>query len=204
MTSSGNIDCAEKLLQPARMVLKAGMHIGLEYPYERRVALWNEIRTNQDRFLREECGMFLEEVDLHMRSQFDASLIALVSVFLENNEDFPQIARFSTKEIGIWEKIERYNVMDIRSQDDILNMIIRRDTNLLELFRDYYLYMPQEVEDTLKDPEIRLTLRYYLKRRWNAYRGKMDTALADAVMKFDWFRELIKEWDRDREDARSD
>lgn len=199
MTHSGNIDCAETLLQPARMVLKAGRHIGLEYPYERRVALWNEIRTHQDRFLREECGTFLEEVDLHMRSQFDAALIALVSVFVEKKEDFPQVARFSTKEIGIWEKIERYNVMDIWSHDDILSMILRRDTDLLDLFRDYYLAMPQEVEDMLKDPDIRLTLRYYLKRRWNAYQGKMDTAVSDAVIKFDWFRELLKVWDKDQD-----
>lgn len=198
MTYTGDITCAEKLLQPARIVLKSGTHIRKD-PYERRVALWNEVRTNQDRFLREECGTFLEEVDLHMRSQFDAALVALAAAFDANREDFSHVSRFSSGEIRTWQQVERYNLMEILSPDDMRNRLMKKDAGLLALFQEYYRDMDRYVETTLDDPEIRLTLRYYLKHRWNGYRGKMDAAIADAVTRFDWMQELVMAWEKEKD-----
>jgi hypothetical protein len=197
MTLTGDVTCAEKLLQPAKMVLKTGRHIRLD-PFERRISLWNEIRTNYDRYMRDECGTFLEEVDLHMRSLFDAALVALASASIENNEDFSPVSRYSADEIEIWQKVERYNIMDIVSQDELRNRIMKRDADLLKLLEDYYLIMNRYVADTLDNPDIRITLRYYLKRRWNGYRGKMDAALSDAVTKYEWMENLVAEWEKDR------
>lgn len=194
MTQSGDMDCLEKLLHPARIVLKTGRpirHESIEY----RIALWNELRSSLDRFMREECGIFLEEVDLHVRSQFDAALVALASAFLENGEDFPQASRFSSKEIGIWQKIDRYAVMDLLSQEEIRNRVIGKESGLLDLLRDYYVTMKEYVWTTLEDPEIRITLRYYLKRRWNGYRGKMDAAIASAVLELEWMQQIVEEWE---------
>jgi hypothetical protein len=199
MEQNGNIECAEKLLLPARIVLKAGKQIR-DDPLEYRIGLWNEIRMNQARFIREECGTFLAEVDLHMRSQYDAALVALASAFIDKQEDFPQVSRYSETEIRIWQQIERYNSMEIFSPEEIRNRILKRDTDLFALFRDYYIRMNRSVEKTIDNPDIRLTLRYYLKRRWNRYRGKMDIAIADAVTKFNWFGTMVSEWDRDRND----
>jgi hypothetical protein len=197
MTPTGDIACAEKLLQPARLVLKTGRHIRLD-PIERRVALWNEVRSAHDRFMREECGVFFTEVDLHMRSQFDAALVALAAAFVENGEEFAALALYTPEEIAIWQQIERFNTLEILSQDDIRNRIIRKDADLLGLFKEYYLTMNRYVSDTLENPGIRLPLRYYLRRRWNGYRGKMDAAIADAVTKFDWMQELVAEWEKDK------
>lgn len=197
MTQSGDIACAEKLLQPARMVLRLGGHIRQD-PFERRVAIWNEVRTNADRYMREECGIFFEEVDLHMRSQFDAALVALAAAFMENKEEFPHISRYSLEEIEIWQQIERYNSIEILSADEIRNKLIKRDARLLTLFKNYYLTMNGYVERTLDTPEIRLTLRYYLKRRWNGYRTKIDAAIADAITNLDWMPEIVRAWETDR------
>ena len=173
---------------------KQGTHIRYDL-FERRVALWNEIRTNQDRYMREECGMFLEEVDLHLRSQFDASLVALASVFISNSEDFSQVSLYSADEVKIWETIEQYNMMELLSQDELRNRIIKQDNDVLRLLKDYYLTMNSFVQVTLDNPHIRLTLRYYLKRRWNGYRGKMDAAIADAITNLDWMQDLVREWE---------
>jgi len=197
MAQTGDIACAEKLLAPARLVLKTGVQLQVE-AYERRVGLWNEVRTNQDRFLREECGTFLDEVDLHMRSQFDAALVALAAAFLANSEEFRQTSRFSAGEVRIWQEIERYNLFEILSQDEIRNRLLKRDADLLSLFSEYYRKMDTYVEETLRDDTIRLTLRYYLKQRWGACRGKMDAAIADAVTRFDWMGGLVREWEKDR------
>lgn len=195
MAQQGDMECAERLLQPARMVLKTGTHIRYDL-FERRLALWNEIRNNQGRYMREECGMFLEEVDLHMRSQFDAALVALASVFIGNGEDFSQVSLYSADEVAVWQTIERYNVMDLLSQDELRNRIIKRDSDVLRLLQDYYVTMNSYVQSTLDNPEIRLTLRYYLKRRWNEYRGKMDAAIADAITNLAWMQDLVHEWER--------
>jgi len=197
MTLTGDVTCAEKLLQPARMVLKTGRHIRLDPP-ERRISLWNEIRTNYDRYMRDECGTFLEEVDLHMRSRFEAALVALASASIENDEDFSQVSRYSADEIEIWQKVERYNIMEIVSQDELRNRIMKKDADLLNLLKDYYLVMNRYVADTLDNPDIRITLRYYLKRRWNDYRGKMDAAISDAVTKSEWMENLVAEWEKNR------
>ena len=197
MAQTGDMACAEKLLAPARLVLKSGAQLQME-AYERRVGLWNEVRTNQDRFLREECGTFLDEVDLHMRSQYDAALVALAAGFLANREEFRQASRFSAGEVRIWQEIERYNLFEILSQDEIRNRLLKRDADLLALLSGYYRKMDTYVEETLRDDTIRLTLRYYLKQRWGACRGKMDAAIADAVTRFDWMGGLVREWEKDR------
>jgi hypothetical protein len=197
MRPTGDIACAEKLLRPARQVLRGGRHIRLD-PFERRIALWNNVRSGHDRYLREECGTFFEEIDLHLRSQFDAALIVLAAAFAENREEFPACSLFTADEIAIWQQIERFSVMEILSQDEVRNRLCRKDSDLLGLFRDYYQDMNGYVGRTLDNPDIRLTLRYYLRRRWNGYRGKMDRAIADAVTNVDWMQDLVAEWDRDR------
>jgi len=197
MIPTGDVACAEKLLQPARLVLRAGKQIRFE-PFERRVGLWNEIKQNQERFRREECGMFLEEVDLHMRSQYDAALVALAAGFIHNKEEFLQASAYTGTEIALWHLMERYNILEILPQDELRNRLLKRDGDLLGLFHDYYLTMNRYVAATLEDPEIRLTLRYYLRRRWGRYRGKMDAAIAEAIMKYDWMQGLVAEWEKDR------
>jgi len=131
-----------------------------------------------------------------MRSRFDAALVALASVFIGNGEEFSQVSLYSAEEVAVWQTIERYNVMDLLSRDELRNRIIKRDSDVLRLLQDYYVTMNSYVESTLDNPEIRLTLRYYLKRRWNEYRGKMDAAIADAITNLAWMQDLVREWER--------
>jgi hypothetical protein len=198
--TAADIPCAEALLQPARRVLKSGIHIRYD-PFDRRVAIWNQIRANFDRYMNDECGIFLDSVDMYFRSSFDAALIALVVSFEDNNETFSAVEIFQPREIEIYRKIERYNLFEILSEKDVRNRIMQRDTGILDLLRDYYMTMSDYVESTLDDTEIRLSLRYYLKRRWKEYRGKVDSAVASAIIDMDWFRVLIREWDKKAENT---
>lgn len=146
--------------------------------------------------MNEECGVFLDNVDMHFRSSFDAALVALSVSFEDSCENFSAASIFQPREIEIYRKIERYNLFEIHSEQDVRNRITQRDTDILDLLRDYYLTMNDYVEKTLDDPEIRLSLRYYLKRRWKEYRGKVDSAVASAITDMDWFRVMIREWDK--------
>ncbi|MEG3057271.1 MAG: hypothetical protein RQM90_15195 [Methanoculleus sp.] len=150
-----------------------------------------------------ECGTFYKDLDSHCRSQFDAALVALAASVKANGEVFDAIKIFSEDEIGLYEKIERYNSLDILTAGDIKKKLVRRDENLLGLLHDYYIDMDSWVDASLENPEIRLTLRGYLKRRWDGYRGKVNAAVASAVTELDWLGGLIATWKdeaRKRED----
>ncbi len=185
--------CVKKLLLPAKRVLKAGPQIRYE-AFERRVELWNQIRTNFDSYQDGECGTFLNDLDSHFRSQFDAALVALAVSMRANGESFSATRIFSDDELGLYERIERYNTFEILTVNDIKKKLIRRDENLLALLHDYYVEMDSWVDASLENLEIRLTLRGYLKKRWGGYKGKVNAAVAEAVTELDWLGGLIATW----------
>ena len=193
MFKEGDIECTNKLLLPAKRVLKAGPQIRYE-AFERRVELWNQIRTNFDRYQDGECGTFLRDLDSHYRSQFDAALVALAVSVKANGESFDAVRIFSDEELGLYERVERYNVFELLTVNDIKKRLIRQDENLLSLLHDYYIEMDSWVDASLENTEIRLTLRGYLKKRWGGYKGKANAAVAEAVTELDWLGGLIATW----------
>jgi len=192
--AEGNIDCAEKLLKPAKRVLKVGMPIKHD-AFERRVDLWNKIRMNYDSYLDEECGTFLKDLDQHFCSLFDGALLVLAASFRENGEFFGAANIFSAEEVALYKKIERYNLFEILSADDIRKKLIQKDDTVLELLRDYYVSMDSWVSEQLDDPSLRLTLRYYLKKKWDGYKEKLNTAVSSSILELDWLKSLIKSWE---------
>ena len=161
MFGEGDIECTKELLLPAKRVLKAGPQIKYE-AFERRVELWNKIRTNFDSYQDGECGTFLNDLDSHFRSQFDAALVALAVSMKANGESFSATRIFSDDELGLYERIERYNTFELLTVNDIKKKLIRRDENLLALLHDYYVDMYSWFDTSLENPDIRLTLRGYL------------------------------------------
>jgi len=192
--AEGNIECVEKLLKPAKRVLKVGMPIKHD-AFERRVDLWNKIRMNYDSYLDEECGTFLKDLDQHFCSLFDGSLLVLAASFRENGEFFGAANIFSAEEVELYRRIERYNLFEILSAGDIRKKLIQKDDKVLELLRDYYVSMDSWVGEQLEDPSLRLTLRYYLKKKWDGYKEKLNTAVSSSVLELDWLKSLIKSWE---------
>ena len=202
MFGEGDIECTEKLLLPAKRVLKAGPQIRYE-AFERRVVLWNQIRENFDRYQDGVCGTFLRDLDSHFCSQFDAALVALAVSVKANGESFDAVKIFSDEELGLYERVERYNVFELLTPNDIKKRLIRRDESLLSLLHDHYIEMDSWVDATLENPEIRLTLRGYLKKRWGSYKGKVNVAVAEAVTELDWLGGLIATWKNETQEARA-
>lgn len=202
MFEEGDIKGVEKLLLPAKRVLKAGPQIKYEV-FERRVELWNQIRTNSDRYQDGECGTFLQDLDSHFCSQFDAALVALAVSMKANGESFSGARIFSDEELDLYERIERYNVFEILTENDVKKRLMQRDEKVLGLLHDYYIEMDTWVDTSLGKPEIRLTLRRYLKKRWDGYKGTINRAVASAVTELDWLKGLIGTWDEEARGNRS-
>jgi len=194
----GDVKCVENLLKPARKTLKLGLGVA-SVPYEKRIEIWSEIRENLDRYLDEECGRFLQDLDIHFQSQFYAALLTLAWSFKRNGEDFEAAEMFSEREIGAIEKIERYNVFEILTVEDIMKKIVNKDEDLLGLFRDYYVEMDVWIDSAINDPGMKLPVRSYLKWKWGIYKGKINEALSKAISELDWFRKLVSKWEREAE-----
>lgn len=198
MFAEGNIECVEKLLKPAKRVLKVGMPIKHD-AFERRVELWNKIRMNYDNYLDEECSSFLKDLDQHFCSLFDGALLVLASSFRENGEFFGAANIFSDEEVKLFRNIERYNLFEILSADDIRKKFIQKDEKVLDLLRNYYVSMDSWVDGQLENPNLRLTLRYYLKKKWDSYKEKLNQAVSSSVVELDWLKSLIGSWEHETE-----
>ena len=196
--TEGNLDCVKKLLKPANRVLRVGMPIKHE-AFGYRVELWNRVRMNYDNYLNEECGSFLKDLDQHFCSLFDGALLTLATSFQENGESFEATKIFSDTEIELLKNVERYNLFEIISAEDIRKKLIQKDDSILELLKDYYVSMDSWVDEQLENPDLRLTLRYYLKKKWEGYKEKLNLAVSSSVMELDWLKNLIISWERTTE-----
>lgn len=187
----GNIDCAKALLKPAERVLKQGLDIQTE-DFSRRTHLWSQVSENYDRYLDGECGDFLKDLDIHFRSKFEGALATLAWSFRQNGETYPPAGRrYRDKEMRAIERILAYNVFEIYTKEDIMKRIMHRDDNVLHLLRSYYHGMDKWIDETLDDPTIKLPLRYFLKTKWDSYKGKINEAIAEATRRFDWSRDFL-------------
>ena len=187
----GRTDCVKALLKPAERVLADGLDIVRER-FEKREKLWRQIDENYDRYKDGECGEFLKDLNAHFRSKFEGALAILAWSFWKKGEAYkPAEDRYTEKELEAVERILRYNVFEIYTKDDIMKKIMHRDTNVLGLLREYYHGMDRWVEETLGDPEIALALRNFLKYKWDAYKDKVNAAIAEATTRFDWFRDVL-------------
>ncbi|WP_297504625.1 hypothetical protein [Thermococcus sp.] len=195
--NEGNPECVRNLLRPAERVLRQGRDITVE-DFETRKGLWERIQDSYSRYLEGECGDFLRDLDAAFRSKFEAALAILAWSFWKKAEDFPPAEkRFSEREIGLIDEILKYNVFEITTKEDILGKLYRREPETVQLLKTYYLGMDRWIEEQLEDPEIKLPLRYYLKRTWKGYREKIDAAINEAS-KYGWFRTLMEEWEREK------
>ncbi|NJE31485.1 hypothetical protein E3E38_10565 [Thermococcus sp. 18S1] len=187
----GKTDCVKELLKPAERVLKEGLDIGVE-SFSRREKLWLQIEENYDRYLDGECGEFLRDLDMHFRGKFEGALAILAWSFQQNGETYlPASRRYRDRELEALERVLRYNVFEIYSKEDIMKKIMHRDNNVLGLLREYYHGVDRWIDDALNDPSIKLPLRQFLKTKWDSYRGKINAAIAEATVRFDWFRDFL-------------
>ncbi len=187
----GRTDCVKELLRPAERVLKEGLDVAAE-DFERRERLWRQIKENYDRYLDGECGGFLRDLDAHFRAKFEGALAILAWSFKQNGELYqPASRRYSDRELEALERVLSYNVFEIYTKDDVMRMIMHRDTNILNLLRDYYRGVDKWIDDFLKDPTVKLALRGFLKTKWDSYKGKVNAALSEAIARFDWMRDYL-------------
>jgi len=189
MFKEGNRECIDTLLKPSRAVLDTGVSIRNE-PYDKRQALWNDIKSNAERYRKGECGKFLSDLNTVFSASFDASLLLLSLAFRQNNEQFEGAGYFSASEIEAYETIEKFGYFRILSKNEIAKKIRAKDEKTLTLLREYSVSMKPRMDDILGDATVRDSIRIYLKRQWGENTKKVGEAIASAGVDLDWFASL--------------
>jgi hypothetical protein len=194
----GNRECIDILIKPSKSVLDSGVAIRHE-PYEKRLALWHEIKTNAGRYKNGECGTFLKDLHAVFLARFDASLLLLALAFQQNNESFEESAYFSTREIEAYEMIERYGYFRILTRGEIAKKIRNKDEKTLALLREYAGSAKKKMDNILGDPGIRDTIRSYLKKQWDENTKKVGEAIASAGVDLEWFSGMTPDPEEERQ-----
>jgi len=189
MFKEGNRECIDILLKSSRSILETGLPIRNE-TFEKRQALWNEIRANAERYKKGECGTFLKDLNAVFLSHFDASLLLLALAFRQNNEQFEGSGYFSVREIEAYETIEKFSYFRILTKSEIAKKIRSKDEKTLTLLKEYAVSMKQHMDEILGDAGVRDTIRSYLKKQWNENTKKIGDAISSAGVDLDWFSSL--------------
>ena len=197
MFKEGNRECIDNLLRPSKYVLDTGSAIRNE-SYDKRMALWQEINANADRYRKGDCGTFLSDLNAHFSARFDASLLLISLTCKQKGEQFVGSDYFSAREMEAFETIEKFSYFRILSKKEIAKKISSKDEKTLALLREYSISMKRRMDEILGDPDIRESIRTYFKKQWDENTKKVGEAIAIAGVDLDWFASLpptIKEAD---------
>jgi hypothetical protein len=189
MFKEGNRECIDNLLKTSRSVLETGIPIRNE-PYDKRQALWNEIKANAGRYKKGDCGIFLNDLNMVFSARFDASLLLLALTFQQNHEPFEGSEYFNSREIEAYEGIDKFSYFRILSKSEIAKKIRSKDEKTLSLLKEYSVSMKQQIDEILGDAAIRDTIRSYLKKQWDENTKKIGDAIALAGVDLEWFSSL--------------
>jgi hypothetical protein len=168
--------CIKKLLAPAERVISQENSIK-KYPFDRRVALWNEIQQNYDRFIDGDCGKFYGNLDNLFHGKFSIAQLILAIMFREQGEKFEPAEIFSDLEVDAYHKVAKYGAFEIYSPQDIRKKLDLHDTKVLTLLSDYYYHMDTWIGDTVENSSMNPWVRFYLRFRWEKYRSHIDKAV---------------------------
>jgi hypothetical protein len=187
MFKEGNRGCIDNLLTSSKFVLDSGLSIRNE-SYDKRQALWNEIKANDERYHKGDCGKFLPDLAVHFQARFDASLLLLALVFQQNREQFEGSGYFNNSEIEAYETIEKFSYFRILSKNDIAKKIRSKDEKILTLLKDYSVSMKPRMDEILGDVAVRDSIRSHLKKQWDENTKKVGEAIAIVSTEDpDWF-----------------
>lgn len=190
-------ECIKKLSATSKLVLEEGSFIGRE-PKEKRLGLWNEIRQNKDRFINGECGSFMKDLDHHFKGTFDASLLCLACTFIENNEDISSAKEmFTPEEQEAFTLLERFRSIEIYSESELKTKLIHKDKGVLDLFRQYFLFGNNKVEDLFESPDIRNSLKFYFNKKLGGLKKQINKAASSLITEVDYLALLVRYWEEE-------
>jgi predicted transcriptional regulator len=189
MTKQGDFKCLVELLKPTRRVNDNDLQTLRVKEIGERVQLWTRIKKNQEKYENGECGEFDAETHQNIMASFIMAQLRLAATFSMNHEEVVGAGKlFTQAEIDAVTKLEKYNIFDIKSSEDVLNEIRRGDESTLICIRNYMREMEDSLEKVLQNPEIKrpvkLAIKETMKKRLQVFEAgvaEFNKRLSDEI-----------------------
>lgn len=172
----------EEVMKPVERVLAYDPEALRRSDEAKRKDWWDEIENVQGRF---EDFMFElpEEVMDEVLSEMELAKLLLATAANANGEKSPLINSFSSRELELVERFERYSVFDLLTVDEIVERIARRE-EIYDLIMEYYRNEYSDLDGILDDPKIRRRLRCAFKKRYKKRLEKVKEGAKAYVEKY--------------------
>ncbi|ADI31621.1 hypothetical protein [Staphylothermus hellenicus] len=172
----------EEVLRPVDKVLSYDLEALRRTSEDKRERLWGEVVDAHEKF--EE---FMSELPGAVRrevlGEIELAKLLLATAAKVNGENNPIIDLFSSEELKLVERFERYSVFDILTIDEIVERVARRD-EIYDLIMEYYKNEYSDLDKILEDPRIRRSLRYAFKKRYKKRLDKVKEGVKAYVEKY--------------------
>ncbi len=193
MTKEGDLKCVKELLKPARRVNNNDLQTLKAEGIEERVQLWTRIKKNLSKYEDGECGEFDGETHQNTIARFIMAQLKLAATFSMNREEVVGAGKlFTQAEIDVVTELEKYNSLDIKSREDVINEIKRGDKATLKYIRDYMGEMEGSLEKVLNNPEIKLPVRLAIKETMKRRLDVLEAGAAEFMKLSDEKREELE------------
>ncbi|MCL0048440.1 hypothetical protein M1N20_03210 [Dehalococcoidia bacterium] len=193
MTKEGDLKCVNELLKPAKKVNDKDLQTLKAEGIEERVQLWTRIKKNLSKYEDGECGEFDAEIHQSTIARFIMAQLKLAATFSMNGEQVVGAGKvFTQAEIDVVTKLEKYNIFDIKSREDIVNEIRRGDKATLKYIRDYIREMEGSLDKVLNNPEIKLPVRLAIKETMKKRLDVLQAGVAEFMELPDEKREELE------------
>lgn len=179
MMKEGDLKCVKELLKPARRVNDNDLQTLKAEGIEERVQLWTRIKKNLSKYEDGECGEFDGETHKNTIARFRMAQLKLAATFSMNREEVVGEKLFTQAEIDLLTKLEKYNSLDIKSREDVINEIKRGDKATLKYIRDYIGEMGGSLDKVLNNPEIKLPVRLAIKETMKRRLDVLEAGVAE-------------------------
>lgn len=170
-------DCLGKILKPVTRIENEGFQDLLYEDEGKRIELWNKIEEATEFFKdNNSCG-----ADKSMREDIESrfALARLkLATSLNQNGNYPTITkRFSEKELNLFETIDKFDFLDIISNEEVRHQISRMEGKTYELIEKYSEKLVGGIDSIIGDQQIKPGIRRAIKITFTARLEKIDAAI---------------------------
>jgi hypothetical protein len=172
-----------QLRQPAEQVLNYGLEKLRNVADIKRASLWNQIQCSENLVERGFLADLTEESRGAITSEFILARLLLATAANVNHDQPAIVRQFSGKELALIQNMEKFNVFDILSVEEIADRMDRKK-DLRNLALDFYQNEFNQLDDLLDSPEIQKNLKIAFNLRYRDRLHKVVQGIQAYISKY--------------------
>jgi hypothetical protein len=173
----------KQLKQPVDLVLSYDLEKLRHEDEIKRASLWNQVKNSENLFEREFLPDLLQEERNKTISEFVLARLLLATAARVNNDQIYVVKQFSNTELDLISNIEKFNVFDILSIEEIADRM-ERQKDLQNLALNFYQNEYAKLDGLLEAPEVQKYLKIAFNLRYKDRLSKVVQGVQTFISKY--------------------